>query len=956
MCVRPRIASIGCRHGIEDLPAVVVMIEGTRRSRGAFQQGQNAISLGQIVGSIVKSNVRNMPRPRKFPFARTVKAKLLIAFCLIVGLNVAVGWIGWRGFSNAEKALTSLREQSLPDIGKAMELAKRSSAIAAIAPFVGSIQVMNKVNAESERLEGQLVDLRKLVDIVEPSNGQDGGPDRQSLRALAVRFEADLRDLIQNTRERLGIRSDMLELRYALEERKQIEKKIRDVGNASTAHAGAITDRLAAFRGLVDTALAAMGSDNPMTITSLETDFAGFAEQVESGLRSATGEYDASADTAEIGEFVRTQAKVFELRRRELSALRKTQYLLASIHAHSTQLGDQVSAVVGRTTEIAKSRSSATNVAIERGQDSILLLSLVSVLAGVVAAAYVLRNLAGNLQAVTSAMTRLAGGDRSISVPAVDRVDELGSLARAFNVFKEQSFDREALANDLIDKSRTLEATFANMTDGMSVFDTDGYLVAWNPQFLEINELNPANVKPGMHFRKIFSQMTSAEVEAAFMDGSVARSDELFRRRTTEATRYERTLQSGGVVELRSRPMPGGFATIYTDLTERRAIERQLRQAQRMEAVGQLTSGLAHDFNNLLATVSGNLQMLQEALHDRPDLTQRVLRALEGAERGATLTQRLLAFSRQQTLQPEATDLNALILNLVELLSYSLGNNIVIETNLDPTIENVFVDPAQLENAFLNLIFNSRDAMPTGGKILITTDAHDNGDGWVGALVKDDGVGMTTDVLARVFEPFFTTKEKGRGSGLGLSMVYGFVTQSGGTVGIVSEPGAGTTVSITLPKARAGIGDQSRLPTGSNGKVAGGSERLLIVEDDPTVRATAVDMLTDLGYRTMVASDAAKAKVELNRSTFDLLFTDVILPNGMTGDDVAAYACKVQPNIKILYTSGYPHDRLTNDKLLACDARLIGKPYRRETLAAVLRQLLDPLQSNPNRSAATSKR
>ncbi len=215
------------------------------------------------------------------PFVRTVKAKLLIAFYLIVSLNVAVGSIAWRGFSNTEHALNSLREQSLPDIGKAMDLAKSSSAIAAVAPFVGSIQVMNKLNVESEKLDEQLIEFRKLVNAVEPVDSDDKKRNSGSLRNLAVRLEANLRGLVQNTRERLGIRSDMLELRYALDGRKHIERKVRETAIANTSDSGATADRLAAFRGLVDTTLAAMGSESPMTITALEADFAEFSEQLQ---------------------------------------------------------------------------------------------------------------------------------------------------------------------------------------------------------------------------------------------------------------------------------------------------------------------------------------------------------------------------------------------------------------------------------------------------------------------------------------------------------------------------------------------------------------------------------------------------------------------------------------------------------------------------------------------------
>ncbi len=893
----------------------------------------------------MKYRAQDIAQKTTFPFLRTVKAKLLIAFCLIVSLNVIIGSIGWRGFTNTEQALKSLRDDSLPDIGRAMELAKRSSAIAAIAPFVGSIQVMNRLNVESDSLDEQLVDFRTLVDAVEPGGAARGG----TLRSLAERLETDLRGLVQNTRESLGIRSDMLELRYSFDRRNQIEAIIRKTTPVIT-QAPAAT-RLTAFQGMVATVFEAMGAESPVTIMALQSDFSKFSERLNGKSDAASDISGRSPQDAAISEFVASQARVFELRRRELSAHEKTKYLLATIHAVSLQLSDRVTEVAGRTMTTAQLRSSETDAALERGKGRILPLTLISMIAGGLAAFYVLRNLAGNLQAVTSAMARLAAGDRSTNVPAVDRMDEFGSLARAFNVFKEQSFDREALANDLIDKSRTLAATFANMTDGMSVFDSAGCLVAWNPQFLEINELNPATITQGMHFRQIVGQLVSAGVAATFMDGSVAHPDELFRQRTTEAIRYEHRFRNGRTVELRSHPMPGGFTTIYTDLTEQRAMERQLRQSQRMDAVGQLTSGIAHDFNNLLAAVSGNLQMLHEMLHDRPDLTQRILRALEAAERGATVTQRLLAFSRQQALQPEITDLNALIVNLLELLSYSLGPNIAVETDLQPALQKVFVDPGQFENAILNLVFNSRDAMRTGGTIRVETALlRDGDDSSVRIRVSDNGAGMMADVLARVYEPFFTTKEKGSGSGLGLSMVYGFVTQSGGQIDIESEPGAGTLVSITMPTLEDGVATRSHWPLDPKSVAQGGAEYLLVVEDDPIVRETVADMLTSLGYRTVVTGDAEEAKIELDRSTFDLLFTDVMLTGGLNGVDIAAYARDVQPDIAVLYTSGHPPGRLEQDMVLGSDVRLLGKPYRKEALAAALRSLLEGRHSKPKRS------
>jgi signal transduction histidine kinase/ActR/RegA family two-component response regulator len=537
----------------------------------------------------------------------------------------------------------------------------------------------------------------------------------------------------------------------------------------------------------------------------------------------------------------------------------------------------------------------------------------------------------------------------------------LGSLARAFNIFKEQSFDREALASDLIEKSHTLEAAFANMTDGMSVFDTNGRLVAWNPQFVAINELDPASIRQGMHFRQIFDQLVAAGV-AFSSDYEIGDPDDLLRRRQIDAITYEQRFAGGRRVELRSRPMDGGFATMYTDLTERQAMEELLRQAQRMEAVGQLTSGMAHDFNNLLAAVSGNLQLLQDALHDRADLAPRVQRGLEAAERGATLTQRLLAFSRQQALKPEITDVNCLVLGLLELLDYDIGNGVALETELDPALGEAFVDQAQLENAILNLVFNSRDAMPNGGTIKIGTSnvaAQSNipGQRFVRIVVSDDGVGMTPEIVAHVFEPFFTTKEAGQGSGLGLSMVYGFVRQSGGEVDVVSSHGRGTTASITLPRISASVQYRKRTPApGNEPSMMGGKEHVLIVEDDRIVRETAVDMLSNLGYRTTVAEGLEQAKIELDTGKIDLVFTDYILPDGKTGDDVAAYAQKVKPDIAILCTSGYPRDKLRQDMSLSSNFMLIAKPFQIHALAHAVRQVLDARCDNSVYVSRTAQR
>lgn len=397
---------------------------------------------------------------------RTVRSKLLLAFCLIVGLSVAIGSIGWSGFSDSERALNSLRDHSLPNIDKAMELARRSSAVASIAPFLSSIQVMNKLNAENEKLEAQLAELKAMVDALEPLAPGDK-PPAGSLHDLASRMASNLQSLVQNTHDSLDIRSDMLELAYAFERRGKIEARLR----VQAGGPGASSVRLEAFKGLTETIFAAIGNDNPVEIGELQKAFAGFSRELTPKDGSVDGTTVLSSGDPETDAFVKLQSRVFDIRRREIAAHQTTQYLLASIHALSTQMSDKVADVASNISQSVQAESARTNAALENGKNRILLLTLICLLASAAAVTYVLRNLAGNLQTITTAISRLASGDRTTHVPAVERADEIGILARAFNVFKEQSFDREALASDLIAKSRVLEATFANMADGLSVFD-----------------------------------------------------------------------------------------------------------------------------------------------------------------------------------------------------------------------------------------------------------------------------------------------------------------------------------------------------------------------------------------------------------------------------------------------------------------------------------------------------
>jgi PAS domain S-box-containing protein len=388
------------------------------------------------------------------------------------------------------------------------------------------------------------------------------------------------------------------------------------------------------------------------------------------------------------------------------------------------------------------------------------------------------------------------------------------------------------------------------------------------------------------------------------------------------------------------------------DITDKRLIEQQLAQAQKMEAIGNLTGGMAHDFNNVLGVVIGNLDLLKRMLKDDRLAEELRTEALEGAQRGAELTRRLLAFARRQPLRPQQVDANALVENIARLLSRTLGENIELRLRLGSQLPAIQVDPAQLEAALTNLATNARDAMPHGGRLDIVTrttriDAacatqHPEvrpGE-YVLIEVSDTGTGIPTDVLGRIFEPFFTTKEMGRGSGLGLAMVFGFMKQSGGHVTVYTEPGRGSTFRLYLPPDRSTA--TKRHEPAEDAPMVGGYETVLVVEDNPALRRAAVQQLTVLGYRVYEA-DGARAALDLleTNEPVDLLFSDVVMPGGMDGIDLAEHACELRPALKVLLTSGFPDVRGAEQRINARKFHLLGKPYRQDELARMLRERLD---------------
>ncbi|SNS91568.1 His Kinase A (phospho-acceptor) domain-containing protein [Noviherbaspirillum humi] len=379
----------------------------------------------------------------------------------------------------------------------------------------------------------------------------------------------------------------------------------------------------------------------------------------------------------------------------------------------------------------------------------------------------------------------------------------------------------------------------------------------------------------------------------------------------------------------------------------------QLRQAQKMEAVGQLTGGIAHDFNNLLAGIVANLEMMQVRIAQgrTGDIGRYVDSAMSSADRAASLTHRLLAFSRRQALDPKPTSINTLVRSMEDLIRRSVGPAVQVTTDLAPDLWNTMCDPHQLENALLNLAINARDAMPHGGRLHIESrnTTQDNADGktgsrdYVAISVSDSGVGMAPEVLARAFDPFFTTKPLGQGTGLGLSMVYGFVNQSGGFIRIQSEPREGTTVWLYMPRHAGSEEAQQALKPSSEGlHPARARHAVLVVDDEAPIRQMAAEMLEELGYEVLEAGDGPQALPLLQSGRrIDLLVTDIGLPNGMNGRQLAEAARGLRPGLKVLLITGYAQAGALDEGRFDADTSLLTKPFRLDAFAARIAAMLE---------------
>jgi PAS domain S-box-containing protein len=538
------------------------------------------------------------------------------------------------------------------------------------------------------------------------------------------------------------------------------------------------------------------------------------------------------------------------------------------------------------------------------------------------------------------------------SAPIGDTVLGLVGLVLIFDIYTVyQHFQIQSVRKLVLEREALFRLITENAADMIAVVDVTGNRLYNSPSYEKILGYAPNELEGTLAFEQIHAD-DREKVQNAAIEARRSGVGQTVEYRMRHKNGGWRTLESRASTIVDDRGAVERLVIVNRDVTERKQLEEQFRQAQKMEAVGRLSGGVAHDFNNLLGVIIGYGEVLQENILATDSLRPSVDEILKAGHRAASLTRQLLAFSRQQVLDPKVLDLNALVNDMEKMLKRLIGEDIELRTEMESSLGRIKADQSQIEQAVLNLVVNARDAMPSGGKLILATSTFQMDETFVRRYpypvavgdyvlftVADNGIGMDAATRIRIFEPFFTTKEKGKGTGLGLSMVYGIVKQSGGYIDVSSEVGAGTTFRIYFPKVNDELGrsQQIELPASLRG-----TETILLVEDEPSLRVLARHMLESCGYTVLEAS-AGKKALEISgqhEGNIHLLLTDVVMP-GISGRVLGDELVKKRPQLRVLYTSGYTGQMVGAHGVLAEGSYFLPKPFTKEALARKVREVLD---------------
>ena len=832
------------------------------------------------------------------PWYAGARGRLLLFNLLVVGVTLAVSLVAITGFRHAGTIQEEAQAQTLADMNGSLALARDTANVATAAVRLSQVVGALEYQSESARLQQTQQALQ------------------QALTQLAAAPVARLQPALLS---RIRERSQMLEQSITLLLQRGHQRHLQ---------------RNTMLSGLWQAQLLL----NRINALASNAAFLPLRQQSESllavAIRSATPQAAVQQLTSILPVWSALPLEgVLALQRarfiRVLSALEPVAldleesdtgiaYATYRIKALVAMLNEDITRYVQQVAQQSDARSASTHRELDSVIGFIALFMLLALLITGYAGYYIYRNLGSGLTAIARAMTQLAQGEKGVSVPGQTRRDELGDLARAFNVFARNTASLAHTSSLLKEKSTQLESTFLAMRDGFALFDNSGQLVVWNAQYAQLLGIAPHELQRGLHYQQLLARLNVQLL--SLQDAQEVR------------------LPDGRTLELRFSPVPRrGMVNTVLERTSRKALEEALLHSQKMKAVGQLTGGLAHDFNNLLAVIIGSLALTADQL-PAGTLATRIERARQAADRAAQLTQRLLAFSRKQALYPRAVAVVDLVEDLHSLLQHALLPGQQLVTEAPRPGWPAWIDAGQLENALMNLVVNARDALQQQpGEIVLRVWNQRKASAagkreWVVVEVIDRGCGMSAEVRQQVFEPFFTTKPTGSGSGLGLSMVYGFVRQSGGEIALETAPGQGTTVRLLLPRAAEAAQPVAAPPPAVPG--ASRDRLVLVLDDEPAVRQTLCDHLHQLGYLTLECGDGASALALLQQTPdIDLLISELMLPGPLSGADVIRQAQQQWPQLATLLISGQDLRR-SQVTLPLCER--LAKPWQQAQLVQAL--------------------
>ncbi|KWA64455.1 ATP-binding protein [Burkholderia ubonensis] len=855
----------------------------------------------------------------------SVRTKLTATFLLLFGITLAVVVVGVLGMRANQNALDEYEANVVPEIARALELSDKVAQLAAVAPSMMLTDSPDLLHNDTELLRGLLGDIRRLS----PGFGMQPGPAAKAGERLAVTDDLDAID--QDLARLLVVSGRQRQLKEELGELRMENDRI---GDSIARDKSLIAQRAPTLLEIWARTAGALQAANAAELGSAESDNEALWLRVRE--RGEDRRQPALADALQ--RLDGGARSVFAVRREFLASETQTGYLVTLLRGHADHLSGKSARYVERLRQIASERSDKVRKVAVSSQSGLLLLAVAGVAVALLGVAYASRILR-KLQAMTRVMARLAKGVTSDRMPSTHRPDEIGELARAFEVFRTNLIEKEQLTQGLEAQRRLQESVLNSMNDGVSVHDAHGSLIAWNPTFATLLGIDAAALHAGLPLATLRRavapparwRQVSRETATRTSDGArIAASAELH-------------LRDRRILEFHCQPLPdGGWVAVCRDLTSRRAVEAELRQAQKMDVLGQLTGGVAHDFNNFLVAILGNLELLLPRLDGQHDAQTMAERARRAAERASRLTRRLLAFARRQPLQAERVSVRAMLAEMLDLVEYSAGQRVTVV--LEPAAEPLWVnvDRGQLENAVLNLTLNSAAAMPDGGTLTLAARREPAADGAAAPCaivlsVTDTGCGIAPLLLDKVIEPFFTTKAAGEGSGLGLSSVYGFVRQSGGDLRIHSEVGRGTRVELWLPEGAAPErrGAATAAPALPAALRAG--TRVLVVDDDPEVRDTALSQFAALGAQAdAVATGEAAFDWLAEHGPVTLVLSDISLGAGGSGIAFAARLAQRWPAQRVALTSGLPPEIHQAHPDWRADLPFVPKPFDLAALAALL--------------------